>query len=234
MVGLQREFHVVTVLACRPAKDLRGGGGFTSGSSGWDWYDGRNLAAAGPLVVVTANYRLGPLGYLYLPDLGIENLGSQDQAAVLGWVERNVAAFGGDPGTVTVGGQSAGAFSALYLALSPVTGPHVTRVITQSGPWGLPPQDPGEAAGHARRFLEILGLNTTLDLAALRAIPAGQLLAAVGGRARRAHAAHPGGRNRAGSMGSLAALQDSSQPRLRRQPLLVSCAPGRRLDGLVR
>jgi len=57
------------------------GGGFTSGSGGWDWYDGRNLAAACDIVVVTANYRLGPLGYLYLPELGIENLGTQDQAA---------------------------------------------------------------------------------------------------------------------------------------------------------
>jgi para-nitrobenzyl esterase len=154
------------------------GGGFTSGSGGWDWYDGRNLAAVGPVVVVTANYRLGPLGYLYLPDLGIENLGTQDQAAVLAWVRRNISAFGGDPGTITVGGQSAGAFSALYLALSPATGPHITRVITQSGPWGLPPQDPGEAAGHARRFLEILGLDSSPDLAALRAVPAGELLAA--------------------------------------------------------
>jgi para-nitrobenzyl esterase len=134
------------------------GGGFTSGSGGWDWYDGQNLAAAGDIVVVTANYRLGPFGYLYLPELGIENLGLQDQAAVLAWVQRNIAAFGGDPGRVTVGGQSAGAFSALYLALAPITGPLISQVITQSGPWGLPPQDPGQATGHARRFLEILGL----------------------------------------------------------------------------
>jgi para-nitrobenzyl esterase len=155
------------------------GGGFTSGSGGWDWYDGRNLAAVGPIVVVTANYRLGPLGYLYLPGLGIENLGTQDQAAVLAWVGRNISAFGGDPGTITAGGQSAGAFSALYLALSPVTGPLVARVLTQSGPWGLPPQDPGEAAGHARRFLAILGLDGHPDPAALRAVPAGQILAAA-------------------------------------------------------
>jgi para-nitrobenzyl esterase len=164
--------------SARPVLVWFHGGGFTSGSGGWDWYDGRNLAAAGPMVVVTANYRLGPTGYLYLPDLGIENLGMQDQAAVLAWVRRNIAAFGGDPGAVTVGGQSAGAFSALYLALSPVTGPHVKRVITQSGPWGLPPQHPGEAADHARRFLAILGLDSSPDLAALRAVPPGQLLAA--------------------------------------------------------
>jgi len=154
------------------------GGGFTSGSGGWDWYDGRNLAAAGPIVVVTANYRLGPIGYLYLPDHGIANLGTQDQAAVLAWVQRNITAFGGDPGRLTVGGQSAGAFSALYLALSPVTGPHIKQVITQSGPWGLPPQHPDEAADNAQRLLAILGLDRSPDLAALRAVPAGQLLAA--------------------------------------------------------
>jgi para-nitrobenzyl esterase len=156
------------------------GGGFTSGSGGWDWYDGRNLAAAGGIVVVTANYRLGPPGYLYLPELGIENLGVQDQAAVLGWVGRNIATFGGNPGAITVGGQSAGAYSALYLALSPATGPQISQVITQSGPWGLPPQDPAEAAGHTRRFLEILlGQASGADLGkALRAVPAGQFLPA--------------------------------------------------------
>jgi para-nitrobenzyl esterase len=171
------------------------GGGFTSGSGGWDWYDGQNLAAVGDIVVVTANYRLGPFGYLYLPALGIENLGLQDQAAVLAWVQRNIAAFGGDPGRVTAGGQSAGAFSALYLALSPSTGPLISQVITQSGPWGLPPQDPVQATGQARRFLEILGLTGGLaggaadsaaggvaaraDLrAALQAVPAGEFLTA--------------------------------------------------------
>jgi para-nitrobenzyl esterase len=137
------------------------------------------LAAAGDIVVVTANYRLGPLGYLYLPELGIENLGGQDQAAVLAWVRRNITAFGGDSGNVTVGGQSAGAFSALYLALSPVTGPYISRVIAQSGPFGLIPQSSEEAASHARRFLEILDLDGSQDLRiALRAVPVEQLLAA--------------------------------------------------------
>ncbi|MEV7927192.1 carboxylesterase family protein [Kitasatospora sp. NPDC088779] len=170
------------------------GGGFTSGSGGWDWYDGRHLAAAGRAVVVTANYRLGPLGYLYLPDLGIENLGVQDQAAVLAWVRRNIAAFGGDPGSLTVGGQSAGAFSALYLAVSPTTGPLVNRVIAQSGPFGLAPQDPEEASDHARRFLDILGIlgpGGTRDRgAALRAVPADRLLAAYQRLSR--EAARPG------------------------------------------
>jgi para-nitrobenzyl esterase len=157
------------------------GGGFTSGSGGWDWYDGRNLAAAGEVVVVTANYRIGPLGHLHLPELGVDNLGVQDQGAVLAWVERNIAEFGGDPEAITVGGQSAGAFSTLYLAVSPVTGPLVKRAITQSGPFGLVPQDPAEAADHAQRFIEILGLRGSLDLlAGLRSVPADRLLAAYG------------------------------------------------------
>ena len=155
------------------------GGGFTSGSGGWDWYDGRNLAAAGGIVVVTVNYRIGPFGYLYLPELGIENLGVQDQAAALAWVARNIAAFGGDPDGITVGGQSAGAFSALYLALDPTTGPRISRLITQSGPFGLGGQDPEEASEHARRYLTILGLDGGLDpVAALRAVPVDRLLSA--------------------------------------------------------
>ncbi|MEV4115387.1 carboxylesterase family protein [Nonomuraea sp. NPDC049695] len=108
------------------------------------------------------------------PTGGWDRYDGRSQAAVLSWVKRNITAFGGDPGSLTVGGQSAGAFSALYLALSPVTGPQIKRVITQSGPWGLPPQDPGQAADHARRFLTILGLERSPDpVAALRTVPAG-------------------------------------------------------------
>jgi para-nitrobenzyl esterase len=172
------------------------GGGFSSGSGGWDWYDGRNLAEAGDIIVVTANYRLGPLGYLYLPEFGVENLGTQDQDAVLAWVRRNIGGFGGDPENITVGGQSAGAFSSIYLAASPVSGPLIKRVIAQSPPIALIPQDADEAAEHSRRFAEILGLSGSLDLlAGLRAIPADRLLAAyrqLGGEVLRAgHAAPP-------------------------------------------
>jgi para-nitrobenzyl esterase len=154
------------------------GGGFTSGSGGWDWYDGARLATlggTGGIIVVTANYRLGPLGYLQLP--GVDNLGCQDQIAALGWVAENIAAFGGDPGMITVGGQSAGAFSALALALDPATSSLVRRVIGQSGPLGLPPLDPDEAVETTARYLELLDIPAGGDpLPRLRAVPTLDLL----------------------------------------------------------
>ncbi|MFB7634776.1 carboxylesterase/lipase family protein [Streptomyces sp. NPDC056149] len=157
------------------------GGGFSSGSGGWDWYDGARLAARGDLVVVTANYRLGALGYLHLPQIGADNLGSQDQAAALRWVRDNIAAFGGDPDAVTVGGQSAGAFSALALATDPETSGLVRRVLLQSGPWGLPPQDPALAAEHAQAYLRLLDVADQPDPGkALRALPVDQLIATHG------------------------------------------------------
>lgn len=156
------------------------GGGFSSGSGGWDWYDGARLAALGDMVVVTANYRLGPLGYLYLPGIA-ENLGSQDQGAVLRWVRDNIAGFGGDPREVTVGGQSAGSYSALALALDPQTAGLVNRVLLQSGPWGLEPQDPDEAAGIAEAYLRLLDVPDGADPGkALRAMPVERLLSGYG------------------------------------------------------
>ncbi|MBW8706520.1 Para-nitrobenzyl esterase [Streptomyces sp. MBT84] len=153
------------------------GGGFTSGSGGWDWYDGARLAETGNMVVVTANYRLGPLGYLHLPQIGADNLGVRDQGAVLRWIQDNIASFGGDPEAVTVGGQSAGAYSALYLALDPATSSMVDRLLLQSGPWGLPPQDPEQAAEAAEEYLKLLGMEGSADPgAALRSLPVEQLL----------------------------------------------------------
>lgn len=166
------------------------GGGFTSGSGGRAWYDGARLAAAGGIVVVTANYRLGPLGYIWLPGIGAGNLGCRDQAAVLRWVRDNIAAFGGDPGQVTVGGQSAGAYSALALALDPATSHLVHRVIAQSGPWALSPQTPADADAAAARYLRILGIpapgrsgHARDDASvgdALRKVPAADLISAYG------------------------------------------------------
>ena len=152
------------------------GGGFTSGSGGWDWYDGARLAALGDIVVVTANYRVGPFGYLYLPEIGADNLGVQDQIAALHWVRDNIAAFGGDPGAITVGGQSAGAYSALNLAVAPETRDLLHRVIAQSGAW-TEPLEKAKAIETAAAYLRVLGIDDAADPGKqLRALPVERLL----------------------------------------------------------
>ncbi|MBH1938054.1 carboxylesterase/lipase family protein [Streptomyces sp. AV19] len=162
------------------------GGGFSSGSSGWDWYDGARLAALGGIVVITANYRLGPLGYLHLPEIGAVNPGVRDQIAVLRWVRENIVAFGGDHDAVTVGGQSAGAHSAT--ALAPETRDLVRRMIAQSGPGNIGAQEVAEADDCAAAYLRFLGVTRP---EALRGLPVERLLAAYGQLA--AERARPGG-----------------------------------------
>ncbi|MCY3595460.1 MAG: carboxylesterase family protein [Bacteroidetes bacterium] len=119
------------------------GGGFQEGSGSVAVYDGSSLAQKG-LIVVTINYRLGILGFLAHPDLSADsphqasgNYGLLDQVAALQWVKNNIAAFGGDPESVTVAGQSAGAMSVFLLTASPLTKGLFQRVIAQSGPGGL-------------------------------------------------------------------------------------------------
>jgi para-nitrobenzyl esterase len=108
------------------------GGAFLAGSSGIPLYDGARLAADG-VVVVSANYRVGFDGYGHIPGCP-DNRGLLDQAAALHWVADNIAGFGGDPGRITVWGQSAGAASALALAAEPATGRLIRRAILQSVP----------------------------------------------------------------------------------------------------
>ena len=119
------------------------GGGFNEGSGAIDLYNGSNLAEKG-LVVVTINYRLGVLGFLAHPELTEESphnasgtYGLLDQLAALRWVRDNIAAFGGDPGRVTVSGQSAGAVSVYALTASPLAESLFHRAIIQSGPGAL-------------------------------------------------------------------------------------------------
>jgi para-nitrobenzyl esterase len=157
------------------------GGAWVTGSGGWDWYAGDRLAAAGDIVVVTANYRLGPLGYLWLPEEGADNLGNRDQAAVLAWVHETIGAFGGDPRAVTVGGQSAGSYSAMGLALDPATSGYVHQLLLQSGPWGAPGRQPGDAAAITAEYLRLLSIRQDENTGtALRSVPVQELLGAVG------------------------------------------------------
>jgi para-nitrobenzyl esterase len=102
------------------------GGGFIGGTGASPEFDGEALARKG-IVVVTFNYRVGVLGFLATPELSQEsghaassNYGLLDDVAALKWVQRNIAAFGGDPAKVTIGGQSAGAGSVGFLAISPL------------------------------------------------------------------------------------------------------------------
>jgi para-nitrobenzyl esterase len=114
------------------------GGGFTGGSGSEPQYDGEALAKKG-LVVVTFNYRLGAFGFLATPELSKEsghnasgNFGLQDDIALLQWVHRNIAAFGGDPDRVTIGGWSAGAGSAGFMDISPLAKGLFLRSIQES------------------------------------------------------------------------------------------------------
>jgi para-nitrobenzyl esterase len=115
------------------------GGGYTMGSGATPAYDGAALARQG-VVLVTINYRLGPFGWLAHPQLSKEsphnssgNYGLLDQIAALEWVRRNIAAFGGDAGRVTIFGESAGAGSVCYLMASPLARGLFHRAIAESG-----------------------------------------------------------------------------------------------------
>jgi para-nitrobenzyl esterase len=114
------------------------GGGFSGGTGSSPDFDGEALAKKG-LVVVTFNYRLGALGFLATPELSKEsghnasgNFGLLDDVALLQWVQKNIDAFGGDPNRVTVGGQSAGAGSTGFLAMSPLAKGLFIRAVAES------------------------------------------------------------------------------------------------------
>lgn len=163
------------------------GGGFTMGGAAQATYDGANLARHG-VVVVTINYRLGPFGFTALPALTAAsghnasgNYGLLDQIAALQWVRDNIAGFGGDPGQVTIFGESAGAVSVNLLLCSPLAQGLFHRAIAESGslPTRLPPLRVAERRGLA--LAEKLGVTEGPDmLAQLRAKPADQILAATG------------------------------------------------------
>lgn len=164
------------------------GGAFTTGAASIPLYHGANLAACG-VVVVTVNYRLGPLGFLAHPDLSAEsgegvsgNYGLLDQVAALKWIRENIHAFGGNAGCVTLFGQSAGASSICLLLTSPYAAGLFHRAIVQSAPlWvkkGLPaasrPLEEEEKAGIM--LAQRLGLSGPGVLEPLRQLPAERLV----------------------------------------------------------
>jgi para-nitrobenzyl esterase len=157
------------------------GGGFNEGSSSVAVYNGAELARKG-VVVVTFNYRVGPLGFLVLPDLTREsehhssgNYGLLDQIAALEWVHRNIGAFGGDPNRVMIFGQSAGAISVADLMRSPLASGLFARAIAESAPGLFPVNILGGGMTFEQReqqglkYAESKGAHS---LAELRALPA--------------------------------------------------------------
>jgi para-nitrobenzyl esterase len=161
------------------------GGGNVDGES--NDYDATKLATGGPrgtpTVVVTLNYRLGLFGFLAHPALEAEshlhdNYGILDQQAVLRWVQRNIAAFGGDPGRVALGGQSAGAQDTGVNQISPLAAGLFNRAIYESAPLsGIAVHSVGLANGEA--FAKAAGCGTDASpetAACLRKLTAAQIL----------------------------------------------------------
>ncbi len=158
------------------------GGGFIIGSSAMANYDGESLARKG-VVYVSFNYRLGVLGFMAHPELTAEsphhasgNYGLLDQVAALRWVQRNIAAFGGDPDNVTIMGQSAGSMSVFNLQASPLSAGLFQRAVGMSGGPGLGPAAPSlEEAEHSG--LQYQSALQAGSLAQMRRLPADKLLA---------------------------------------------------------
>jgi para-nitrobenzyl esterase len=166
------------------------GGAFVLGSNREAAYDGQTLSEITGAVIVSINYRLGPLGFLAHPALKAEvsghpssgGYGIEDQRAALAWVKANIAAFGGDPGRVTIFGESAGGMSVCMHMTSPQSKGLFQRAIIQSGPCdrGMPE---AEAFAQAEQFVTALGCDMAggdaETLACLRDKPADAILTAL-------------------------------------------------------
>ena len=172
----------------RPVMVFIFGGAFEVGSGAVPVYNGAALARQG-VVLVNFNYRVGALGFLAYPGLTAEsphhssgNYGLLDQIAALRWVQRNIAAFGGDPANVTIFGQSAGAMSVADLMRSPLARGLFVRGIAESGPGlltGRPRAGGTEAtlAAREQQGVKFAASKHADSLAALRALPATALIA---------------------------------------------------------
>jgi para-nitrobenzyl esterase len=149
------------------------GGGYEMGDGTRQAGDGAAFARSHGIVVVTFNYRLGALGFLDVPGEGPTGaFGLHDQIAALRWTHENIAAFGGDPGQITVYGLSAGGKTVSNLLASPLTKGLIARAAESSGGDHL--KDPVEARDLAGRFLRELGTTS----GRIRSVPAADILAA--------------------------------------------------------
>ena len=165
----------------RPVMVWIHGGAFEIGSGSQGIYDGSTLARRGDVVVVSVNYRLGPLGFLRLADLtngkipATGNEGILDQIAGLEWVRDNIAEFGGDPGNVTIFGESAGGMSVGTLLAAPPARGLFHKAIPQSGACHTGAARE-RANRNAERIMAKLGASTA---DAMRALTPAQLLTGI-------------------------------------------------------
>jgi len=162
----------------RPVMVYLHGGAHSHGSGSDPLYDGANLARR-DVVSVTLNHRLAALGYCYLAQLGgpaeSGNVGNLDIVLALRWIRANIANFGGDPGCVTVWGQSGGGAKAVTLMAMPEGRPLMHRVVTMSGQH-VTAAGPVNATRRARALMERAGARSATELAAL---PVGRLVDAM-------------------------------------------------------
>jgi carboxylesterase type B len=167
----------------RPVMVWAHGGSFQIGAGSWPEFDGEALARKGA-VVVTVNYRLGPFGFFAHPDLTREsgrnssgNYALMDFVAALEWVQQNIAGFGGDPDRVTIVGESAGGYLALYAMTSPQFPKLFHRVVIQSAPTRiLPMMTLSEAETAGREAAKKIGAGS---IEALQALSSAEVLASL-------------------------------------------------------
>jgi para-nitrobenzyl esterase len=149
------------------------GGGFVAGDGSEPRYDGESMAEKG-IVTVTVNYRLNIFGFFAHPELSAEasykasgNYGLLDQTAALQWVQKNIAAFGGDPNKVTIAGESAGSISVSLQMASPLAKDLIAGAIGESGASihpTLPPTSLAEAEQIGSDFAQKAGYPQLADL----------------------------------------------------------------------
>ncbi len=169
----------------RPVMVWFHGGGYAVGGGSAPWYDGARLAARHGAVVVTVNHRLNAFGFLYLADLmgpafaDSGNVGMLDCVAALEWVRDNIAGFGGDPGNVTIFGESGGAGKVSCLMGMPPAKGLFHRAIAQSGA-ALKLTPPDAATRAAKAVLDKLGIKPG-EGARLQALSSEAILAAMAG-----------------------------------------------------
>jgi para-nitrobenzyl esterase len=161
------------------------GGGFVAGDGSESRYDGESLAKKG-IVTLTVNYRLGVFGFLAHPELTKEsahqssgNYGLMDQQAALKWVKENIGAFGGDPNRVFIAGESAGSISVSAQMVSPLSKNLIAGAIGESGAMIKPTLAALPLAEGEKNGLAFGTKVNAASLAALRAIPAADLLKAA-------------------------------------------------------